>query len=63
MNNLTVDHQKVLERLESDLLDSYDEEFEMEAEDRFMPDLGGEWGKEHADSQECLSSLLAYHQL
>lgn len=51
MSRVEIDHEKVMERLESDLLDGYDEEFEMEAEDRFMPDLGGEWGKEHADER------------
>lgn len=40
-----LDPQKLLERLAKDLLDEYDEEFEMEVDDRFVPLIYGEWPK------------------
>jgi polyphosphate kinase 2 len=52
MNNTILDHQKVIERLESDLLDSYDEEFEMEAEDALQHDSKGEWPQGHQEDRD-----------
>lgn len=43
MNSNTVDHQMLLSRLEKDLLDSYDEEFEMEREDALHSTPEGDW--------------------
>jgi polyphosphate kinase 2 len=52
MNSVTVDHQILLERLEKDLLDSYDEEFEMEAEDGLHVNTQGEWPQGFQEDQE-----------
>jgi polyphosphate kinase 2 len=52
MNSVTVDHQILLERLEKDLLDSYDEEFEMEAEDGLHVNPQGEWPQGFQEDRE-----------
>lgn len=50
MSRVELDHEKLMDRLAGDLLDGYDEEFEMEAEDRLgLPPNQGEAA--HADDR------------
>lgn len=51
MQKFHVDPERVIERLESDLLDSYDEELEMEAEDSLHPALGSHWPQGHQEDR------------
>lgn len=62
MNN-PVDHQSLLKRIERDLIDGYDEEFEMEVEDR---DLDTALGTDHTRQQtdeERRDRATYFHEL
>lgn len=51
MKSVPVDHQMLLEKLEKNWLDSYDEEFEMAVEDELYSNIQGDWPKGYQEDR------------
>lgn len=62
MNNL-IDHQSLLKRIELDLIDDYDEEFEMEVEDRDLQDAVGTDAVRRQTPEERQDRALYFREL
>jgi len=62
MNNL-IDHQSLLKRIELDLIDGYDEEFEMEIEDRDLQDALGSDTVQRQTPEERQERALYFREL